>query len=462
MRKLLIIILFSFMCAACSEPHLDIFPPLEEAELTSQKISPDLLKEDVDAFYLGAKELHPALFSYADKAQLEAKVNEIKAKLTEPMTRLEFYKLVGQLSHAFGDGHSMLLWPYQEYQAMREENGPFPFSVHVDNNQQLLMKTAYQNKSGDTIAAGSRIVAINNVPSNELISTMEQYVGGETKRLRQQFTASRFQFYLWSIYGVAGNFSLDLQVNGKHVTIDVADDQNWELADKTQKQADFYFEDLGNYTAYLHIGHFDIDPDWFEGFIDDAFENFKEKGIKSLIIDVRPNTGGNTDTALYLLRYIADKPFRPASNVMEKLNEHNRGIFDYKGNTGEIIDDDWDDWISPFDERERFNGEVYVLMSPITYSAGIVFTSTIKDFNFATIVGQETGGNANQTGQGNLFNLPHSQLRAYIATRLIVRPSGIVEPGGVKPDHIVFPTQETLAEGRDVELEYAVQLINDK
>lgn len=450
------------MCVACSEPHLDIFPPLEDSNLVSQKIAPDLLKEDVDAFYIGAKELHPALFNYADKERLEAKVTEIKAKLTEPITRLEFYKLVGQLSHAFGDGHTMLLWPYQEYQAMRETNGPFPFSVHVDNKQQLLMKTSYQNNYGDLIAAGSEIVAINNIPTNELISTMEQYVGGETQHLRQQFSASRFHFYLWSIYGVAGNFSLDLLVDGQPQTIRVSDDQEWEIADQSQNQADFYFDILENETAYLHAGHFDIDPDWFEGFVDNAFECFKKSNIKSLIIDVRPNTGGNTDTALYLLRYIANKPFRPASKVREKLNDHNRGIFDYKGKAGDIIDEDWDDWISPFGDDKRFDGSVYVLMSPMTYSSGIVFTSTVKDFGFAKIVGQETGGNANQTAQGNLFNLPHSQLRAYIATRLIVRPSGIVAPGGIKPDYAVFPTQETLAEGRDVELEYALQLINAK
>ena len=462
MRKILLISLLSFMCVACSEPHLDIFPPLEDGNLISQKIAPDLLKEDVDAFYLRAKELHPALFSYADKKRLEAKVEEIKAGLIEPMTRLEFYKHVGKLSHAFGDGHSMLLWPYQEYQAMRETNGPFPFSVHVDDKQKLLMKTSYQNNSGDLIAAGTEIIAINKIPANELISTIEQYVGGETKHLRQQFSASRFHFYLWSIYGVAGDFSLDLLDNNSSETIAVSDEQEWEIADQSQNQADFYFEFLENKTAYLHVGHFDIDPGWFEDFIDDAFESFKEKSIKSLIIDVRPNTGGNTDTALYLLRYIGNRPFRPASKVSEKLNDHNRGIFDYKGKAGDIIDEDWDDWISPFGDDKRFDGNIYVLMSPITYSSGIVFTSTVKDFGFAKIIGQETGGNANQTAQGNLFNLPHSQLRAYIATRLIVRPNGVVASGGVKPDYTIVPTQQTLAEGRDVELDYALQLINAK
>ena len=101
------------------------------------------------------------------------------------------------------------------------------------------------------------------------------------------------------------------------------------------------------------------------------------------------------------------------------------------------------------------------MISPVTYSAGIVFASTVKDWEFATLVGQETGGNANQTAQGNLFNLPHSQLRAYVATRSLIRPSGSEEKGGVKPDIPVIRSQETLLAGIDPEIEAALEAIKE-
>jgi len=99
------------------------------------------------------------------------------------------------------------------------------------------------------------------------------------------------------------------------------------------------------------------------------------------------------------------------------------------------------------------------LISPITYSSGIVFATTLKDNGFAILIGQQTGGNANQTAQGNLFNLPNSQLRAYIITRMLVRPSGTTTSGGVKPDHEIIPTASTVSTENDEEVVKAIELI---
>ncbi|UTW57122.1 hypothetical protein KFE96_09605 [Kordiimonas sp. SCSIO 12603] len=461
---------FSLMITACfltgcSEPHLEIFPPLDDPALIEKKIAPVDLREDIDAFYFGALERHPDLVGYADIPALEALSSSLKANITKPLTRLEFFRTVGQLTHTFGDGHSMLIWPYQEYERLQETgNKPFPFRVHIDQENQLLIKNNYQTLSGENITAGSRITAINGISAETLIDSMQRYVGGETEYLRKQFVAARFPIYIWAVHDVMNDFTLNLETeNGGTYSLAISKNQAWQEIGETEEESrDFYYKNLGNNTAYLHVGHFDIDPDWFEEFIDEAFESYTNTGATSLVVDVRANTGGNTDTALYLSRYLANKPFRMVSKVREKLNSDNRGWFNYKGNAGDIIDTDWDDWIDPMPEGKRFRGEKYVLISPITYSSGIVFASTMKDFSFATLIGQETGGNANQTAQGNLFNLPHSQLRAYITTRMLVRPSGANTPGGIKPDYEVHATQASLQAGEDVELNQALELIRSK
>lgn len=459
----LYIMVFACFLSACSDPHLDIFPPLEDPKLVSEKLAVDKMREDVDAFYYGALERHPSLADYADQAALKAAVAEIKAGISEPLTRLEFFRHVGQLTHKFGDGHSMLIWPYQEYEALREAGTkPFPFLVHIDQKDQLLIKEGQSDAKGVHIAAGSRIASINGIPADQLINTMQRYVGGETEYLRKQFVAGRFPIYLWAVYGIAGDFSLELETGANTVSQTITNTQGWQVKGGAGENGQaFSYRMLPDGTAFLHIGHFDIDPDWFENFTDEAFTAFKKAGASSLVIDVRENTGGNTDTAMYLARYIADKPFRMISRMREKLNRDNRGFMNYKGEVGEVIDTAWDDWIDPVGDTKRWAGSTYVLISPITYSSGIVFASTVKDFGFATLIGQETGGNANQTAQGNLFNLPHSQLRAYITTRMLVRPSGSLAPGGVKPDHSVHATQVTLRDGRDVELEKALALIDE-
>lgn len=463
-KKLVFASLGMWLTAACSDSHLEIFPPLEDPGLMTQKLDPEAMKEDVDAYYYGALERHPDLAGYADQKALHTTINSIKASLTVPLTRAEFYRHIGQLTHTFGDGHSMLIWPYPEYAKLQEGGTkPFSFRVHIDRGDQIFIKTGYHDGNGTTVEAGSKIIAINDIPAYKLIDSMQRYVGGETEYLRKQFVAGRFPIYLWAVHGIAGDMTLSLETPTGIKTVAISNSQNWQSENvDTESGQDLYFKDMGDGVAYLHVGTFDVEPDQFEDFINDSFNTFRDISATSLIVDVRSNTGGNTDTALYLARHLANKRFRMASRLREKLNQDNRGIFDYKGDVGDIIDSDWDEWEEPIDHGVPFRDNIYVLVSPITYSAGIVFTSTMKDFGFATLVGQETGGNANQTAQGNLFNLPHSQLRAYITTRMLVRPSGSLAPGGVKPDFSVYPTQQSLKAGRDVELEKALELIQNK
>ena len=160
--------------------------------------------------------------------------------------------------------------------------------------------------------------------------------------------------------------------------------------------------------------------------------------------------GGNTDTVAYLSRYLADEPFRLVSSMKEKLNEDNRGWFNYKGEVGDILSKDWNDYEQPMKPGTRFEGDVYLLTSAVSYSSAIVLATTLKDNDFATLVGETTGGFANQTAQGNLFNLPNSELRAYIATRLLVRPSGDTSRTGVVPHYEAVTTEEDIAQEKDV------------
>lgn len=142
--------------------------------------------------------------------------------------------------------------------------------------------------------------------------------------------------------------------------------------------------------------------------------------------------------------------------MLERLNADNRGLFDYRGEQGEVLQSEWDDWVTPMDKGVRFEGDAYVLVSPLSYSSAIVFATAVQDNGMATLVGRETGGYANQTAQGNLFNLPNSELRIYVATRMLVRPNGNAEVSGVIPDIVVTTSDEQIREGVDADIQAAI------
>lgn len=464
MQKLLIGLccISLLLMGGCTSKHLDIFPELSSPDLVNAEIAPELLHQDIDAFIAGVVERHPDLSKYTDLAEVYQQADILKSEITTPMTRQAFFKKVGTLSHYFNDGHTFLIWPYQEYQALQESGKlTFPFALNVFP-EGVFLKYGYQYKN-NLLPKGAKLLSINGIDIDTIFSTSQQLVGGETEVLRKHVVADRFPMMVWAVFGFVDTFDIAFEVDTEKQQINIESSQQWARADNanesTQDDAqlamsdsDFSYHLINKETGYLKVATFDVSPDWFEDFIDETFQKINQQNVKHLIIDIRENGGGNTDTSTYLASYLAKKPFRMISSMRERLNTDNRGIFNYKGEVGEVLTQDWDDWIAPIDEERRFNGNAYVLISPLSYSSAIVFATAVQDNNLAMLVGRETGGYANQTAQGNLFNLPNSELRVYVATRLLVRPNGNLQVKGVVPDIPVLITSKQIAAGEDADI----------
>jgi hypothetical protein len=55
-------------------------------------IAEEKLKSDVDFTYRKLQELHPNLYWYISKEALDYKFDSLKATITKPITKFEFYK----------------------------------------------------------------------------------------------------------------------------------------------------------------------------------------------------------------------------------------------------------------------------------------------------------------------------------------------------------------------------------
>ncbi len=463
-RLILLTILATLGIAGCKQSHLDLMPPLDDPSIMGKKLTVAEMHQDIDAFVAGVLERHPEISEYADEDSLYKAVTDVKAEVNDPMTRTEFYRVIGKLNHRFNDGHSLLIWPYPEFQQLRDlGHKPFPFEVAISATGDLYFKHSYQ--SGElALVAGTQILAINGVVAPILIDKLQQYRGGESRLLREQIIARRFGLSLWAGMGFIDDFELEIALDGKVSSLSIRKDQPWRQTSPMSalQQGEHYYKQLQSGVGLLYLAHFDIDPAEFEDFIDQTFVKIKQEKIHSLIIDIRDNTGGNTDTVTYLSRHLADKPFRLISSVREKLNQDNRGWFNYKGRAGEIITKQWQQWEKPVEAQKGFSDDVYLMVGPITYSAAIVLATTLEDHQFATLVGEKSGGFANQTAQGNLFNLPHSQLRAYVATRILVRPNGDSKRHNVEPHHVINRSPSDIKTQNDAGIQRVLELINDK
>jgi carboxyl-terminal processing protease len=156
-----------------------------------------------------------------------------------------------------------------------------------------------------------------------------------------------------------------------------------------------------------------------------------------IIIDLRDNPGGVSGMATGLAGVLESK--QTSLGVM-------------KMRTGHVN-------FAVFPQSEIYTGRVVILIDGNSASTSEVFAGGMQDIGRAVVIGERSAGAA----LPSIFaKLPTGALFQY-AIADFKTPKGIlVEGRGVVPDKEVKLTRRTLLEGRDTQLEAAIEQINNK
>ena len=175
---------------------------------------------------------------------------------------------------------------------------------------------------------------------------------------------------------------------------------------------------------------------------------------KALIIDVRNNGGGSTNIGYSLIARLIDKPITQTSvwrtrDYKPVFRAWDRPMPMYEGGDSGVV--------QPRGGKP-FTGPVAVLTGSATFSAAEDFLVPLKMSKRATLVGEPTGGS---TGQPLIVEVYGAYAR--ICTKWDRMPDGTEFVGvGVQPDVRVAPTRQSVAEGHDMVLEKAVELLKSR
>lgn len=319
----------------------------------------------------------------------------------------------------------------------------FPLNINIHNGKIYARQNYVRESDNYTINKDIAISKINNVTSEEIINELQKYSHGETAELRKHMSTLLFPYWIYSIFDFKNSFIIETEDNKPPLNISKED--IWETQD--ENLIENWFKMQTNDTGYLRLGSFDVNTESgeFSDIIEGAFTELKKNNAKNLIIDVRNNTGGQTDAGAKVISYLTTKRLNQASMASEKLNQDNNGIFGYRGKPGETVEIDVTNgqMIEPADADLHFSGKTLVLINEMTYSAGIVFATTVQDHGLATLVGQATGGFSNQTGNMVPFYLPNTKLLVLAPSRYIRRVSGLQANQPVMPDTLVIENPAT-------------------
>jgi tricorn protease len=184
--------------------------------------------------------------------------------------------------------------------------------------------------------------------------------------------------------------------------------------------------------GYLHLRAMvarDIDV-----FARDFYANINKDG---LVIDVRRNNGGNID-----------------SWIIEKLLRKAWAFWTSNGSQPKAL--------APRSNMQNtFRGHLVVLVDELTYSDGETFAAGIKALKLAPLVGKRTAGAGVWLSDGNGLS-DNGMARVAEFTQYGADGQWLIEGVGVSPDVEVDNLPHETFEGRDRQLEVAIELLQKK
>jgi hypothetical protein len=452
------------------------------------RYSPQQLSNDLDQLFVRLGNIHPNLYANIEKDSIEHYRVAVSKNLNHPMTSLVFWKLVAPLVTRFKDGHTSLYFPYQFRQDYLDNGGTiFPFEVSIDGDRIFVAK----NYALDSLLiVNSEILSINSILSNEILHELRKYQGGERLPFVNLNIEKRFKLWLWAIFGYEENFQIDFisDFDGKSYCkqfsgITLNEFRSFQDSVQTV-QSPYSYNKPGNEIGLIDFRRM-VEPGRFKKFLKSTFTNIQHDSIHSLIIDIRRNGGGDSRLVDDLFKYTTDKPYTQAVKMDIKVSKEARQFLKRKylkwymyplyplayfyppvkplffGKIGRIEELEFQ-LQKPKNNSLFFEGDVYLLIGPNTFSSANILADMIKCYQIGTVIGEETGGLTIAFGDIIPFQLSNTKLNGGCSFKKFYHPCGKSDGHGVIPDIEVKQNAADLKKGIDTVMEFTIEYIKNK
>jgi C-terminal processing protease CtpA/Prc len=460
----------------------------------AEPLAPAQAQSDFDLMRKALEEAHSGLYRYATKPEMDRVFDAQRAKLSRAVSRMEFFAVVAETIAQIRCGHTgvRLDEALQKEQAAARK---FPLRVRLEGPRMIVL---FNDTSNDqTIRPGMEILEINGRKADDIAKTiLPKLTGdGDIETGRRVIFAQNFAQFYWLSGEQPSEFTIKAQdgnakvINAKLAgvtdeerrsnTNPVNADLKTNLAKMKWSQGNLSLRFLKDPDiAQIRIDGFGGNdyPKWME----DTFRTLKEKGTKSLIIDLRGNGGGADMYGAMLVSYLTDKPFRYFDHINVKsispsFAEYSDWRRDREPRLRELMKPNpaggylVPEQIHPGVVEQPpgkypFLGKVFVLIDGGTFSTAADFCAVAHHLKRATFIGEETGGGyyGNNSGMQTILTLPNSKVRV----RIPMYEYWNAVPGydgkrrGTRPDRVVETKIANLLKGIDEQLDVAVKMLN--
>lgn len=424
-------------------------------------------REDIRLLKSNLEKYHPGLYRYTPRDSMQYFFDLVDARITDQPIEC-FYAEVTWLLSKVRCGHTRSSPPSSMHKAFIEKEVFIPLDLQYSNHQ-LYIKSKFASTSG--LIPGDEILAINNQPISEISSTIFDHISadGFIQTGKYQQVGTNFSFY-YQLYISKGSKEYQLEIrdaNDELKCVTVAGVPLDKLKYEEEKPLPLSLTIHPNY-ALLEIRTFDSrtitqsGQDYYS-FLESSFIELKERSVRNLVMDLRHNGGGDDNYGATLVSYLAKEDFRYFESI--EVTEHYDGYGNVKLSNGKRLmtsHKGLDVW---HPQPDRFMGNVYVLLDGFSFSTCADVATVLHYHQWATFIGEETGGgyDGNTSGNSKSLVLPNSGMRVNVPMwkYTTANPGHSYYGRGVIPDYPTSQNQQAIIENTDVELAKALQLIDD-
>lgn len=462
------------------------------ATIDQDTFTQGLLQQDFDVLRSALEEAHPGLHVFKSKSAMDSLFKASRASIPAMMTDREFMVMLCKLVARIGDGHLRVVPPKKRLDPLDEGEYFLPLQVFWDNGELYVSKN--YSTLPDTGFVGARISSINGHPAAELLKELLEMIPSDGSNLTHKYrilSSSRLiARYLYMLDGYSSTYHVEIIPRNaiSTRTLDLAAityetllqlfTERYPVLD-AQRAIEFKRLESGG-VGYLRIVSFDkglckkqkID---FEKYLKHTFTELAKDSVRDLIIDLRDNGGGTDEYGRIPYSYFTNVNFHYYRTL--RMMKESFAFFKYttrpdmvapKGMLKANAEGSFDNVQHPNigiqkPSRPTYTGRVYVLMDGKCFSTTSEFLSMLHNHTKAVFIGEESGGGyyGNCSGPTPDRILPNTMVRLEIPLmqyRMNVDGYPYADRG-VLPNEPVVSTIQDKLNGRDAELERALELI---
>lgn len=525
MNKIFIVIVLLIMVVSCTSIKK------YNTEIVSLH-SPEELRADIDKAYDKLVKLHPRLYQFISKKKLDYKFDSLKLTIVKPISSLEFYKKIAPVVSEVRQGHISVSPPSKRYtkkerKELQKKSFEF-YELDFENVSDAFFVKA--NYGIDSTLVGAQVMAVNGDSIENVFAEYSKLYAsdGYNSSFKDRFWALRFSSFYYKNNGYVDSLPITFKRNDSLFTrvlkrvykdsiakgflkkdslpdkqlVKLSVDEKREKRKKAKALKKYnnrhgYIKSKKIYTrnfnfigkdsavAYLKIRNFNNGG--YTDFYKNAFQKINATKTKSLVIDLRDNTGGRISEILELYSYLKDEPFQfvkkgevktstpflkafiskrnsLASNIIGILSSpiavpvellrvsKKNGVKYYKVSGSKKNN-------KP--NKNNYKGKIYVLINGNSFSASSILATNLKTKSDVIFVGEETGGHYNGTVAGvqKYIVLKNSKVSLDFGMVHIQSPHENEKKGyGIAPDVQIIPTMADRLQNKDPELDW---ILND-